>query len=235
MFFGFSDLSLSPILMIMNTTNHNETTHSQRDNIVRRATQMFLEQGVKEVRMDDIAHELAMSKRTLYEAFADKRSLLEVCLAYNIEQMNEAMRELVARANNVVEEIFLMVRGAYRRNQQYRVFMHSMAKYYPDILEPYKERQSRAGSALFHSLLQRGLGEGVFKADMNVDLAETIFAMTLNGLISSAQLNLPSGVTMQDAVSYFIVNFFRGLATEKGLRMVDEYASEEYAHLFGTK
>ena len=40
---------------------------------------------------------------------------------------------------------------------------------------------------------------------------------------------------MQDAVSYFIVNFFRGLATEKGLRMVDEYAAEEYAHLFGTK
>ena len=29
--------------------------------------------------------------------------------------------------------------------------------------------------------------------------------------------------------------FFRGLATEKGLRMVDEYANEEYAHLFGTK
>ncbi|MBR5455303.1 MAG: TetR/AcrR family transcriptional regulator, partial [Rikenellaceae bacterium] len=112
--------------------DHNENTHSQRDYIVRRATTMFVEQGVKEVRMDDIAHELAMSKRTLYEVFADKRSLLEACLAHNIEQMNEAMRQLVAQAHNVVEEIFLMVRGAYRRNQQYRVFMHSMAKYYPD-------------------------------------------------------------------------------------------------------
>jgi AcrR family transcriptional regulator len=221
--------------MIIMNPDYNETTHSQRDFIVRRATMMFVEQGVKEVRMDDIAHELAISKRTLYEVFADKRSLLEACLAHNIEQMNEAISQTVAHANNVVEEIFMMVRGAYRRNQQYRGFMHSMAKYYPDILEPYKERQSRAGSALFHSLLQRGLGEDVFKADMNVALAEMIFTMALNGLVSSAQLNLPSGVTMQDAVIYFIVNFFRGLATEKGMRMVDEYVNDEYAHLFGTK
>lgn len=36
----------------------------------------FLSKGVKAVKMDDIAMSLSISKRTLYEIFADKEDLL---------------------------------------------------------------------------------------------------------------------------------------------------------------
>ena len=45
---------------------------TQRELIVEQAAKMFVNQGVKAVRMDDIAHELSISKRTLYELFGDK-------------------------------------------------------------------------------------------------------------------------------------------------------------------
>ena len=44
----------------------------QREYIIERASEMFVANGIKSVRVDDIAHNLGMSKRTLYEMFGDK-------------------------------------------------------------------------------------------------------------------------------------------------------------------
>ena len=45
---------------------------TQRERIIEQAARMFAEQGIKSIRMDDIAKELGVSKRTLYEMFEDK-------------------------------------------------------------------------------------------------------------------------------------------------------------------
>lgn len=196
---------------------------SQREYVVAKATELFVEQGIKAVRMDDIAHELSISKRTLYEMFADKRELLKECLAYHIASNNEFLHGVVSGAENVLEEVMLIIRIAYQANEKSRVFMRSMEKYYPDFYQPFKERQSAIGSKMFRDMLQRGVDEQVFVADMNIEFAEAMFSITLNGLVSSKAMLLPEGVTIRDAVSYFIINFFRGLSTAKGLAMIDEY------------
>ncbi|WP_303669866.1 TetR/AcrR family transcriptional regulator, partial [uncultured Alistipes sp.] len=44
----------------------------RKERIIDQAMQMFVAQGIKAVRMDDIARQLGVSKRTLYEEFGDK-------------------------------------------------------------------------------------------------------------------------------------------------------------------
>ena len=48
---------------------------SQKEYIIERASEMFVANGIKSVRMDDIAHNLGVSKRTLYELFGDKATI----------------------------------------------------------------------------------------------------------------------------------------------------------------
>ena len=43
-----------------------------RERIINAATVLFQQHGIKQVRMDDVASELGISKKTLYGAFADK-------------------------------------------------------------------------------------------------------------------------------------------------------------------
>lgn len=210
--------------MIMNNSvNTEKTVETQQEYIVRQATEMFVDQGVKAVRMDDIAHELGVSKRTMYEMFADKKDLLIACLKRHFDRCNEAMHESVSQAENVVEEIILIIRVAYQVSERSRMFMQSVAKYYPDLYEPFKLNQAEIASAKFREMLSRGIAEGVFQPDMNIEFTEAVFSMTLNGVASSTKVSLPQGVTMKDAMSYIITNFFRGLSTTKGLKMVDEY------------
>ena len=50
----------------------------QKERIIEQAMHMFVSQGIKSVRMDDIAQQLGVSKRTLYELFGDKEGLLAI-------------------------------------------------------------------------------------------------------------------------------------------------------------
>ena len=51
-----------------------------RERIITAATEAFTSKGIKSITMDDIAAALGISKRTLYEVFSDKESLLKECI-----------------------------------------------------------------------------------------------------------------------------------------------------------
>ena len=53
----------------------------QKERIIEQAMHMFVSQGIKSVRMDDIAQQLGVSKRTLYELFGDKEGLLYLAIS----------------------------------------------------------------------------------------------------------------------------------------------------------
>ncbi len=60
MFLKFPWLHLPPIM---------------RETIIQKATEMFLNLGFKSVTMDDLAHEMGMSKKTIYSHFKNKTEL----------------------------------------------------------------------------------------------------------------------------------------------------------------
>ena len=65
-------------------TGDNMKEHPQRlelrERIIDTALNSFATHGIKSITMDDIAAALGISKRTLYEVFADKESLLKECI-----------------------------------------------------------------------------------------------------------------------------------------------------------
>ena len=48
-----------------------------KDKILHKAAEMFLNLGFKSVTMDDIAHELGVSKKTIYTHFSNKTDLVK--------------------------------------------------------------------------------------------------------------------------------------------------------------
>ena len=79
----------------------------QRETIIQLAAEMFVGQGIKAVRMDDIARHIGVSKRTIYEQFGDKEELLYQCLSYYVREQDRRHAELGAQAKNVL--VFLVV------------------------------------------------------------------------------------------------------------------------------
>lgn len=63
--------------------------------ILKTAGDMFFRLGVRSVSIDDICHELGMSKKTFYVYFASKEELIDRMLQQNINYIREKMEELV--------------------------------------------------------------------------------------------------------------------------------------------
>ncbi len=195
---------------------------SQKERIIREAAEMFLEEGIKSVRMDDIATRLGVSKRTLYEMFGDKQDLLEQSLKYHFERKRDEMRERTSEAANVFEEIFLMM-GATKEGEHNKVLIGNLKKFYPEIFHRLEEEAHRFSYSEFDRLLDRGIEQGLFMPDMNKDLALTTLTFTMTALFDQKHRLAPmrENISLQMAFEYVIVNFFRGLATHKGIEIID--------------
>ena len=51
-----------------------------KDEIIRATQELISRNGIRALRVDEIAQTLGISKRTLYELFTDKNDLVNACL-----------------------------------------------------------------------------------------------------------------------------------------------------------
>ena len=83
---------------------------TQKEIIIERTSSMFVTQGVKAVRMDDIAQELSISKRTLYELFGDKEELLYQSILHFLVKGQQRRVENSQSVENSLEVMLICLR-----------------------------------------------------------------------------------------------------------------------------
>lgn len=71
--------------------------------ILRSAMPMFKQKGIKAVRMDDIASHLSISKRTLYEIYANKEILLLECIKLDCDDFTKRLQDYTMIAENELD------------------------------------------------------------------------------------------------------------------------------------
>lgn len=201
---------------------------ASREQIIKRASEMIVELGIKSLRVDDLAQDLAMSKRTLYEIFADKQELLYHSIKYLFNQEAEQVLASVDTKSGGIPALFEMFDLMAQRGNVRQRIMENLRKFYPELFERIMTENRDYGLALLRARLNQLIEEGLVAKTVNVDLSVTMFYYTSMGLMRrQGQLVLPEGVTEADAFRYTIVNFFRGIATLKGVEQIDEYLARK--------
>ena len=196
----------------------------QRETIIEQAAKMFAEQGIKSIRMDDIARSLGVSKRTLYEMVEDKEELLYLSIRYmqsrRMAKVEQKLRENTESLVQLFDSFALMTEN----RELHRRISSNLRKFYPATFERLrKEAEAESGKILF-SLIQHYIDCGLIVPTVDIRLSVTILYYTTTTIVTSADnMTLPDGVTVNDALAYTIINFFRGIATIKGVQQIDDY------------
>ena len=194
---------------------------------------MFVELGIKSIRMDDIAHTLGISKRTLYEKFTDKEELIYLCMKYLMDEQLRMVAETTADCDDKLEALFngfkLMLDGGERHHRM----MTNLQKFYPAVFDRISVEHIRGGVSRLREVILSYIDFGLINSNINVDLSITIFYYTATGVFGQRNnIILPEGVTEKGAFMYTIVNFFRGIATEEGVRQIDRLVKEKKLYDF---
>ena len=109
-------------------TGDNMKEHPQRlelrERIIDTALNSFATHGIKSITMDDIAAALGISKRTLYEVFADKESLLKECILHKQAERDKYLQAIYEQSNNVLEVILAVFQLSFQFCNLSFVFFH---------------------------------------------------------------------------------------------------------------
>lgn len=196
----------------------------QRERVIARAAEMFAEYGVKAVRMDDIAHDLAMSKRTLYELFADKRELLYYAILHHMRCESERIAHKIDLEREGIPALFRVLKMMFEKGDVRKRLMTNLERFYPDVYERIATVNRKEGLERLRDMILRLIDNGLVSPIINVDLSVTMFYYTSIGLFTrNSRLVLPEGITEQYAMMYTMINFFRGIATLKGIEQIDKF------------
>ena len=199
-----------------------------RNLILATAFEQFMSKGIKEVKMDDIASLLSVSKRTIYELFSDKEELLLEVLKLQNEKMREEGKAIIRRSQHILD-IILNLYGLYfdflkRINKKFFVEL----KRYPHIYKRNKERETR-NSKKFVAWMEMGRKQGLFREDANFEVFSYILRRDLEIIFMA---NLQSGdnelskYTPEDLGRSIILFYLRGISTTKGQEFIENYLNE---------
>lgn len=197
-------------------------TPPQKERIIDQAMQMFVSQGIKSVRMDDIAQQLGVSKRTLYELFGDKEGLLYLAMERYSERNRQRWNELTAGSQNVLEAMFMVLGEVMDNAEVTRRMMDNLRKFYPAVHDKLMREGMVKNRTSLRRMLEQGICDGLFVDTFNIDLAISVLYYTASAIVTRRELMLPPDMTERGAFVQIISNFFRGISTAEGLRLIDD-------------
>lgn len=186
-----------------------------KQRILEYSLQEFAANGIKAVKMDDIADGLQISKRTLYEIYSNKEELLFEGLKAHRKEYEQKMHDYATSHEANVMEIVVFALN-YHMTELSTTSPHFIAdmEKYPAISAYFIEKHGQQRDE-FKRFLKRGVDEGYFRNDMNFDLMECF----INGIQQMLHsMELYRKFPMKDVFYTFMQVIFRSICTEKGMK-----------------
>ncbi len=193
------------------------------ERILAQSAELFIRNGIKAITMDDISNEAGVSKRTIYENFRDKDHLLSSCLSYMDDIHNKESEEIFRNSENTIDMVFkIMKQGVRMINNINPVFFTDLKKYHFQIWnESYKSKYEERLNQTY-TTLKSGINEDLFRKNINVEIVAKLLHEQLK-IMADEQI-FPSDTYSKTSVfENIMINFLRGIATMKGLEIIDNY------------
>ena len=210
------------LCIVFSTLMHDlkaETTYRQslRERILDVAFAKFVRMGIRAVKMDDIAHELGISKRTLYEIYENKGILL----FEGVKRYKKLRDEEMSKKAKDSDSAIAFILDVYRREAEIShvvspVFYSDLVKY-PQVVK-FLETKRKEQRLLFIDLMLRGVKEGYFRSDLNYELVVMLFD-ALGGYMSDKELYKKH--SFEELFHNMVFVTLRGFCTIKGIEKLD--------------
>lgn len=203
-------------------TRHPASRSELRERIIQTAVQSFCTHGIKSITMDDIAASLGISKRTLYEVFADKESLLEECILKGQQDGDEFVRGVLATSSNVLEVLLRCYQRSIEKFHTTNKKFFEDIKKYPKAYELMKSDRNRSSEDIVR-FFKEGVTQGIFREDVNFAIVHLLVRDQLDLLMNSDICNEYSFIDVYESIMF---TFLRGVSTEKGARVLEDFICE---------
>ena len=190
--------------------------------ILGKVRQLYMKYGIKSITMDDVARDLGISKKTLYQYVTDKDDLVGKFIDSEIEVRQEEICKCFRIGFNAIEELIeISVFMNKMMRDQNPATEHDLKKYYPQHYQKI-EKTRREGIYKYIILnLKKGMKEGLYRNDINEEIIAKLYlsrseSIHINDLFTVEEFT--SNKLFTELLAYHV----RAIATEKGIIVLEE-------------
>jgi TetR/AcrR family transcriptional regulator, cholesterol catabolism regulator len=194
-----------------------------KDRILQGAEELFFKYGIKSVTMDDVAKHLAISKKTIYQFFADKNELVETLMTVKLKEDEYEFKKIQATSENVISEVFNMMKhmGAMFSKINPTIF-YDLQKYHPSAWQQFKVFKLECMAKMMEESIERGVKEKLVRADLNAKILARLRIEEVEMGLNS-DIFPPDKFKMLEVQITMIDHFLHGICTLKGHKMINKY------------
>lgn len=194
-----------------------------RERIIVESSNLFKRYGIRSITMDQIAENLGISKRTIYEIFSTKDDLLNACITYGMDEKKKTSQEILKNSANILEAFLLHIKkNIEAMNSISPLFMLDAMKFHSKVFKnKMKEREVSAYNHIV-DFIKAGKAEGYFRPQINEDIVSKLIIEQFK-IIGNDNLFPPDKYSKSEIFENIAVNFLRGIASIKGLGIIDNF------------
>ncbi len=190
--------------------------HSVSGQIVAVARRNFFASGFRGVTMDDLAQDLGISKKTLYEHFPSKTALVEAAIFDKFRDIDAELERITSeRSSDFAGTLHRLL--AYIQQQTEEIqppFMRDIRRQ-PEIFHHVENRRTELVQRYFGKLIREGRKAGIVREDVPAELITEIILGALEKIINPAKM-AELEITPKVGYSAIIAVILEGVITEKG-------------------
>ena len=213
-----NDKSFHSFAIVFMTTEINT-----KERIRQKTKELFMRYGIRSVSMDDIATQLGISKKTIYQYFTDKDELVDAVVDEDVQNMQTECRVTGREAKDAIDEIFLTVE---RIVEQFRnmnpMVIYDLEKFHVRAYQRFMEHRNKFLLQIIRLNLEWGVSEELYRPDINIDVLSK-FRLESMMIAFNIDLYPPSRYNLADVTTEIIEHFVFGVASLKGYRMILKY------------
>lgn len=197
-----------------------------KERIRARAEELFMQYGIRSVSMDDIATQLGMSKKTIYQFFADKDELVDAVIVNEVEHMQGDCINCNETAADAIDEIFLMMD---KIDEQIRhmnpMVLYDLEKFHFKGFQKFMQHKNKFLLDMIRKNMEWGIRDELYRPELNVDV---ISKFRLESIMAPFNIHLftPSRYNLADVTQEILEHYVYGLVTPKGYKLIQKYKQE---------
>jgi AcrR family transcriptional regulator len=194
-----------------------------KERIIEESVDLFRSHGVRHTTMDDIAKHIGISKRTIYENFKDKESLLIEVVSSLFHEHKKSFNKIFTESENILEAMTTVLKkGVEHAHNNHFVVFEDIKKYYPDVYKKILVCNESEKRKDMEDLILLGVRQGVFRDDLNPEIISYIVTKQSEGLFLLAKEKDFEKYSMHDVFKNMTIAFMRGLCTLKGIEILEK-------------
>lgn len=189
---------------------------SIKQDIIEKSLSLFFRYGIRSVSMDEVASQLGMSKKTLYQYFENKDDLVMHTVLSFIEKDVAHFQHIREQSDNSIEELLRFVRHITQMLRTVSpALMYDLRKYHNSSWEAMETLRKKYVYRQIRENIEKGQARELYRAEIDADIAAKLYMATTLGIVNEDIFPMPE-YAKDKVISEFVNLSLHAWTSEKG-------------------